>query len=91
MVGIDEGQIFFVVCKLPETQPQVAPRPVLTLVAPSVPLGLSDLGAEALEREVVRLALEAAQVKGLDRLGLQEGGEVRMSLGFWGFFVIGAA
>ncbi|KAJ7538304.1 hypothetical protein O6H91_11G042800 [Diphasiastrum complanatum] len=54
MVGLNSKQVFCVMCKSPDTQPQVAPKPVLSVFTMSLPLVHSDLGADDLENEFLR-------------------------------------
>ncbi|XVF49878.1 hypothetical protein PTKIN_Ptkin04bG0051500 [Pterospermum kingtungense] len=51
VVGLNARKLFCVVCKNPDSFPQVLPKPVLTLLDLSFPLASSDLGEEALENE----------------------------------------
>ncbi|KAL5098528.1 hypothetical protein RYX36_002855 [Vicia faba] len=51
MVGLNSNKLVCVVCKKPESFPQVMPKPILTLKDLSFPLATSDLGSEALENE----------------------------------------
>ncbi|CAK8534324.1 unnamed protein product [Lathyrus sativus] len=51
MVGLNSNKLVCVVCKKPESFPQVVPKPILTLKDLSFPLATSDLGSEALENE----------------------------------------
>ncbi|KAK7327698.1 hypothetical protein VNO77_21786 [Canavalia gladiata] len=51
VAGLNASKLFCVVCKKPDTFPQVMPKPVLTLLNLSFPLASSDLGSEAHENE----------------------------------------
>ncbi|KAG6556808.1 hypothetical protein Mapa_001755 [Marchantia paleacea] len=53
MVGLNETQIFCIKCKAPELQPQVHPKPVLSVLSPMLPLAHSDLGATELENDLL--------------------------------------
>ncbi|KAL3687304.1 hypothetical protein R1sor_013613 [Riccia sorocarpa] len=53
IVGLNDTQIFCIKCKAPEVQPQVQPKPVLSIVSPVMPLAHSDLGATELETELI--------------------------------------
>eukprot|EP01018_Ginkgo_biloba_P014897 Gb_40172 [translate_table: standard] len=57
MVGLNSTQFFCVVCKSPDTHPQVNPKPVLSVLNLSLPLACSDLGADDLENEYLRGSL----------------------------------
>lgn len=63
MVGLNSTQVFCVVCKLPDTYPQVAPKPVLSVLNLSLPLACSDLGADDLENEYLRGSLLLSQMQ----------------------------
>jgi chromosome transmission fidelity protein 4 len=63
MVGLNSTQVFCVVCKLPDTYPQVAPKPVLSVLNLSLPLACSDLGADDLENEYLRGSLVLSQMQ----------------------------
>ncbi|KAK7304216.1 hypothetical protein RJT34_15339 [Clitoria ternatea] len=51
VAGLNASKLFCVVCKKPDTFPQVIPKPVLNLMNLSFPLASSDLGSEAHENE----------------------------------------
>lgn len=51
MVGLNSTQAMCVVCKIPDKQPQVSPKPILSIFNLCLPLVHSDLGADDLENE----------------------------------------
>ncbi|XP_022736596.1 WD repeat and HMG-box DNA-binding protein 1-like [Durio zibethinus] len=63
VVGLNASKLFCVVCKNPDSFPQVLPKPVLTLLNMSFPLALSDLGEEALENEFMLNNLLLSQIQ----------------------------
>ncbi|XP_050220209.1 protein ENHANCER OF LHP1 1 [Mercurialis annua] len=63
VVGLNASKLFCIVCKSPEKFPQVIPKPVLTLLNLSYPLGSSDLGADALENEFILNNMRLFQVQ----------------------------
>ncbi|KAL4280939.1 hypothetical protein GQ457_03G017900 [Hibiscus cannabinus] len=63
VVGLNASKLFCVVCKNPDTFPQVLPKPVLTLINLSFPLASSDLGEEALENEFLLNNLHLSQIQ----------------------------
>ncbi|XP_011623322.1 WD repeat and HMG-box DNA-binding protein 1 [Amborella trichopoda] len=63
VVGLNATKVFCVVCKSPETYPQVTPKPVLTLFNVSFPLASSDLGAEDLENEFMMRGFNLLQAQ----------------------------
>ncbi|XP_051117098.1 protein ENHANCER OF LHP1 1 isoform X2 [Andrographis paniculata] len=63
IVGLNSSKLFCVVCKSPETFPQSAPKPVLTLLDLSFPLASSDLGADSLENEFIMLNMHLSQIQ----------------------------
>lgn len=65
MVGLNGSKLFCIVCKNPDSFPQVLPKPVLTLLNLSFPLASSDLGEEALENEFMLNNLHRSQVLSL--------------------------
>jgi chromosome transmission fidelity protein 4 len=62
VVGLDANNIFCILCKSPESYPQVMPKPVLTILELSFPLASSDLGANSLETEFMMRKLHLSQV-----------------------------
>ncbi|XWS60390.1 hypothetical protein CRYUN_Cryun07bG0032400 [Craigia yunnanensis] len=63
VVGLNATKLFCVVCKNPDSFPQVLPKPVLTLLNLSFPLPSSDLGEEALENEFMLNNLLLSQIQ----------------------------
>ncbi|KAH9314433.1 hypothetical protein KI387_023060 [Taxus chinensis] len=63
MVGLNNTQVFCVTCKLPDTYPQVSPKPILSVLNLSLPLACSDLGADDLENELLRDSLLLSQME----------------------------
>ncbi|CAN4088315.1 unnamed protein product [Withania somnifera] len=51
VVGLNTNKLFCVICKSPDSFPEVTPKPILSLLDLSFPLASSDLGAENLENE----------------------------------------
>ncbi|XP_028763635.1 WD repeat and HMG-box DNA-binding protein 1 [Neltuma alba] len=81
VVGLNASKLFCVICKKPDTFPQVMPKPVLTLLNLSFPLASSDLGSEALENEFImnnmhlfeiRKRMDEMAVAGLDASSLDD-------------------
>ncbi|KAE8716446.1 Transducin family protein / WD-40 repeat family protein isoform 2 [Hibiscus syriacus] len=81
VIGLNASKLFCVVCKNPNTFPQVLPKPVLTLISLSFPLASSDLGEEALENEFmlnnlhlskIQKQIEATAGEGLDTTSLDD-------------------
>ncbi|KAJ4960748.1 hypothetical protein NE237_020658 [Protea cynaroides] len=69
LVGLNMSKLFCVVCKAPDTFPQVTPKPVLTLLNLSFPLASSDLGAGDLENEFIVNSLYLSQIqKNIDEM-----------------------
>ncbi|KAI5078681.1 hypothetical protein GOP47_0006352 [Adiantum capillus-veneris] len=62
MVGLTDTQVMCVACKFPDKQPQVSPKPVLSIFNLSLPLVHSDLGAEDLENEFLLKSWQLAQI-----------------------------
>ncbi|XP_047329703.1 protein ENHANCER OF LHP1 1 [Impatiens glandulifera] len=62
VVGLNSSKLFCVVCKSPDSFPQVFPKPILTLLDFSFPLASSDLGADALENEFIYQNLQLSQI-----------------------------
>ncbi|KAE9463945.1 hypothetical protein C3L33_04174, partial [Rhododendron williamsianum] len=62
VVGLNAIKLFCVVCKSPDTFPQVIPKPVLNLMDLSFPLASSDLGADNLENEFILHNLHLSQI-----------------------------
>ncbi|KAH7291609.1 hypothetical protein KP509_29G024200 [Ceratopteris richardii] len=62
MVGLNDMQIMCVICKYPNKEPQVSPKPILSIFKPVFPLAHSDLGAEDLENEFIIKSLHLAQM-----------------------------
>ncbi|MCO5577428.1 hypothetical protein L7F22_031260 [Adiantum nelumboides] len=62
MVGLNDTQVMCVVCKFPDKQPQVSPKPILNIFNLSLPLLHSDLGAEELENELLLKSWQLAQM-----------------------------
>ncbi|OEL35871.1 WD repeat and HMG-box DNA-binding protein 1 [Dichanthelium oligosanthes] len=63
VVGLDANNIFCILCKYPQTYPQVMPKPVLTILELSFPIASSDLGANSLENEFMMRKLHLSQIK----------------------------
>ncbi|KAI4991256.1 hypothetical protein ZWY2020_039627 [Hordeum vulgare] len=63
VVGLDANNIFCILCKSPESHPQVMPKPVLTILELSFPLASSDLGANSLENEFMTRKLHLSQIQ----------------------------
>ncbi|KAM0848004.1 hypothetical protein ACQ4PT_054654 [Festuca glaucescens] len=63
VVGLDANNIFCIICKSPESCPQVMPKPVLTILELSFPLASSDLGANSLENEFMTKKLHLSQIQ----------------------------
>ncbi|GAV56511.1 WD40 domain-containing protein/DUF3639 domain-containing protein, partial [Cephalotus follicularis] len=63
VVGLNTSKLFCIVCRTPDLFPQVIPKPVLTLLNFSFPLGSSDLGAEALENEFILNNMHLSQIQ----------------------------
>ncbi|XP_030521443.2 protein ENHANCER OF LHP1 1 [Rhodamnia argentea] len=81
VVGLNMTNLFCVICKSPDLFPQVAPKPVLSLVNFSIPLASSDIGAETLENEFIlnythlsqiHHKIEAAAQAGMDVSSLED-------------------
>ncbi|XP_052167833.1 protein ENHANCER OF LHP1 1 [Oryza glaberrima] len=81
VVGLDANNIFCILCKSPESYPQVMPKPVLTILELSFPLASSDLGANSLETEFMMRKLHLSQIQkkieemaalGLDTIALDD-------------------
>ncbi|CAN4086211.1 unnamed protein product [Withania somnifera] len=53
VVGLNTSKLFCVICKSPDSFPEVTPKPILSLLDLSFPLASSDLGAENLENEFI--------------------------------------
>uniref|UniRef100_A0ACD5XQU9 Uncharacterized protein n=1 Tax=Avena sativa TaxID=4498 RepID=A0ACD5XQU9_AVESA len=71
VVGLDANNIFCIICKSPESCPQVMPKPVLTILELSFPLASSDLGANSLENEFMTKKLHLSQIqKKIDEIAL---------------------
>uniref|UniRef100_A0A9I9DEJ9 WD repeat and HMG-box DNA-binding protein 1 n=1 Tax=Cucumis melo TaxID=3656 RepID=A0A9I9DEJ9_CUCME len=64
VAGLNANKLFCVICKNPDSYPQVTPKPVLTLLNLSFPLALSDLGAESLENEFMMNDMHLKQIHG---------------------------
>ncbi|GMP33197.1 hypothetical protein CsSME_00006625 [Camellia sinensis var. sinensis] len=62
VVGLNATKLFCVVCKSPDSFPQVIPKPMLTLLDLSFPLASSDLGADNLENEFILNNLYLSQI-----------------------------
>ncbi|XP_059644815.1 protein ENHANCER OF LHP1 1 [Cornus florida] len=62
VVGLNASKLFCIVCKSPDSFPQVIPKPVLTLIDLSFPLPSSDLGAETLENEFIMKNMHLSQI-----------------------------
>ncbi|XAR51253.1 hypothetical protein NMG60_11005824 [Bertholletia excelsa] len=62
VVGLNSSKLFCVVCKSPDTFPQVTPKPILSLLDLSFPLASSDLGADNLENEFLLSNLHLTQI-----------------------------
>ncbi|PSS08331.1 WD repeat and HMG-box DNA-binding protein like [Actinidia chinensis var. chinensis] len=62
IVGLNAYKLFCVVCKSPDSFPQVIPKPILTLFDFSLPLASSDLGADNLENEFILNNLHLSQI-----------------------------
>nr|XP_012567793.1 WD repeat and HMG-box DNA-binding protein 1 [Cicer arietinum] len=63
MVGLNTNKLVCVVCKKPESFPQVVPKPILTLMNLSFPLASSDLGSEALENEFMMNSMHLFEIQ----------------------------
>ncbi|CAN6237368.1 unnamed protein product [Urochloa humidicola] len=63
VVGLDANNIFCIVCKYPQSYPEVMPKPVLTLLEMSFPIASSDLGANSLENEFMMRKLHLSQIQ----------------------------
>uniref|UniRef100_A0ACD5XXV6 Uncharacterized protein n=1 Tax=Avena sativa TaxID=4498 RepID=A0ACD5XXV6_AVESA len=63
VVCLDANNIFCILCKSPESCPQVMPKPVLTILELSFPLASSDLGANSLENEFMTKKLHLSQIQ----------------------------
>ncbi|WVZ63894.1 hypothetical protein U9M48_013488 [Paspalum notatum var. saurae] len=63
VVGLDANNIFCILCKSPQSYPQVMPKPVLTVLEMSFPLASSDLGANNLENEFMMRKLHLSQIQ----------------------------
>ncbi|VFQ80641.1 unnamed protein product [Cuscuta campestris] len=63
VVGLNASKLFCVVCKAPDSFPQVTPKPVLTLFDLSLPLASSDLGADNLENEFILNNMHLSRVQ----------------------------
>ncbi|KAK6153502.1 hypothetical protein DH2020_013141 [Rehmannia glutinosa] len=61
VVGLNASKLFCIVCKSPESFPQSAPKPILTLLDLSFPLASSDLGADGLENEFMMNNMHLSQ------------------------------
>lgn len=62
VVGLDANKLFCILCKSPQSYPQVMPKPVLTILELSFPLASSDLGADSLENEFMMRKLHLSQI-----------------------------
>ncbi|RCV33222.1 hypothetical protein SETIT_7G065800v2 [Setaria italica] len=63
VVGLDANNIFCILCKYPQSYPQVMPKPVLTILELSFPIASSDLGANSLENEFMMRKLYLSQIQ----------------------------
>ncbi|KAL5657729.1 hypothetical protein ACJX0J_030892, partial [Zea mays] len=63
VVGLDANNIFCILCKTPQSYPQVMPKPVLSILELSFPLASSDLGANSLENEFLMRKLQLSQIQ----------------------------
>ncbi|CAN6203962.1 unnamed protein product [Urochloa humidicola] len=63
VVGLDANNIFCILCKYPQSYPQVMPKPVLTILELSFPIASSDLGANSLENEFMMRKLHLSQIQ----------------------------
>ncbi|KAG0628761.1 hypothetical protein M758_1G051200 [Ceratodon purpureus] len=63
VVGLNTAQVYCVVCKAPETQPQVIPKPVMSVFNTTVPVVHSDLGADDLESDFLRGTLHLTHTR----------------------------
>ncbi|PAN11499.1 hypothetical protein PAHAL_2G176200 [Panicum hallii] len=63
VVGLDANNIFCILCKHPQSYPQVMPKPVLTILELSFPIASSDLGANSLENEFMMRKLHLSQIR----------------------------
>ncbi|XP_010257868.1 PREDICTED: WD repeat and HMG-box DNA-binding protein 1 [Nelumbo nucifera] len=63
VVGLNASKLFCIICKHPDSFPQVMPKPVLTLLDLSFPLASSDLGAMDLENEFILSNLHLSQIQ----------------------------
>ncbi|KAF8646040.1 hypothetical protein HU200_066003 [Digitaria exilis] len=63
VVGLDANNIFCILCKHPQSYPQVMPKPVLTILELSFPIASSDLGANSLENEFMMRKLHLSQIQ----------------------------
>ncbi|CAM6122605.1 unnamed protein product [Calypogeia fissa] len=63
VVGLDSTQIFCVKCKAPDVEPQVNPKPVLSMVNFAMPIAQSDLGAAALENDLLCRSVFLAETR----------------------------
>ena len=62
VVGLNTAQVYCIVCKAPETQPQLVPKPVMSVLNTTVPVVHSDLGADDLESDFLRGTLHLTHV-----------------------------
>ena len=62
VVGLNTAQVYCIVCKAPETQPQVVPKPVMGIINITVPVVHSDLGADDLESNFLSGTLHLTHV-----------------------------
>jgi chromosome transmission fidelity protein 4 len=62
VVGLNTAQVYCIVCKAPETQPQVVPKPVMGVINITVPVVHSDLGADDLESNFLSGTLHLTHV-----------------------------
>ncbi|KAK1404536.1 WD repeat and HMG-box DNA-binding protein 1 [Heracleum sosnowskyi] len=63
VAGLNMSKLFCIVCKSPDSFPQVIPKPVLTLLDLSCPLASSDLGADNLENEFICNNVQLCQIQ----------------------------
>lgn len=63
VVGLNTTQVYCIVCKAPESQPQVMPKPVMSIINTSVPVVHSDLGADDLESDLLRGTLHLTHTR----------------------------
>lgn len=63
VAGLNASKLFCIVCKSPDSFPQVIPKPVLTLLDLSFPVASSDLGADNLENEFICNNIQLCQIQ----------------------------